>query len=80
MHAGSSNKHIQKRWPYFRDLALILKHSFEIVWVGGDDDIDLNANLVKSVGINATNDFDILRKSFAFLFPFILKSIINSIH
>ena len=60
MHAGSSKKHIRKRWPYFRDLALILKHSFEIVWVGGDDDIDLNANLVKSVGINATNDFDIL--------------------
>ena len=60
MHAGSSKKHIKKRWPYFKDLALILKKSLEIVWVGGGDDSDLNTNLTKTVGINATNDFDIL--------------------
>jgi len=60
IHAGSSNKHIQKRWPYFKELALILKNSFEIVWVGGDDDANLNAHLTKFAGINATNNFDIL--------------------
>ena len=60
IHAGSSNKHIQKRWPYFKELALILKKSFEIVWVGGDDDANLNAHLAKFAGINATNNFDIL--------------------
>ena len=60
MHAGSSNKHPQKRWPYFKELALVLKKSFEIVWVGGKDDCDLNANLTKTVGIDATDDFDIL--------------------
>jgi len=60
MHAGSSNKHTQKRWPFFKELALILKNYFEIVWVGGVDDSMLNAHLTKSTGINATCDFDIL--------------------
>ncbi|MBK68452.1 MAG: glycosyl transferase family 1 [Legionellales bacterium] len=60
MHAGSSNKHLQKRWPYFKELALILKNYFEIVWVGGPDDYELNTHLTKSSGINATGDFDVL--------------------
>ena len=30
MHAGSSNKHIKKRWPYFKELALILKNILKL--------------------------------------------------
>ena len=58
-HAGSSPKHLQKRWPYFADLAKALSDSVDIVWVGGDDDIDLNITLSEKTGINATNQFDI---------------------
>lgn len=59
MHAGSSPLHINKRWPHFEKLAHEIKKSLNIVWVGGNDDIDLNVSLSKIVGIDATKEFDI---------------------
>lgn len=60
LHAGSSPLHLNKRWPYFSELASTLSKTFTIVWVGGNDDADLNEALSRSTGINATNAFSIL--------------------
>ena len=60
LHAGSSPLHLNKRWPYFANLASALSESMDIVWVGGNDDIELNNALSKNTGINATNAFSIL--------------------
>lgn len=58
-HAGSSPLHIKKRWPYFETLAVKLSDKFNVVWVGGDDDVELNRSLSNHVGIDATNAFTI---------------------
>lgn len=60
LHAGSSPLHLNKRWPYFSELASTLGKKFNIVWVGGNDDIELNKTLSKNTGTDATNAFDIL--------------------
>lgn len=60
LHAGSSPAHLNKRWPYFEELALQLAKSFSIVWLGGEDDVELNKHLSRSAGINTTNTFNIL--------------------
>lgn len=59
LHAGSSSTHLNKRWPHFEELALYLEKLFNIVWLGGKDDVELNSLLSKSVGINTTNAFSI---------------------
>ena len=58
-HAGSSPLHKDKRWPYFNELASKLNDLFEIVWAGGNDDVELNHALSAGTGINATNQFSI---------------------
>lgn len=58
-HAGSSPLHKEKRWPYFKALASKLSDLFDVVWVGGNDDIELNQDLSTDIGINATNQFNI---------------------
>ncbi len=60
IHAGSSKKHLSKRWPYFSDLAATLSKNIKIVWIGGNDDVELNQHLSEFNGINATNEFDVL--------------------
>jgi ADP-heptose:LPS heptosyltransferase len=60
LHAGSSSIHLHKRWPYFSDLASEIEKYLKVIWVGGDDDKELNDKLSKSTGINATNAFSIL--------------------
>lgn len=60
LHAGSSPLHLNKRWPYFAELASTLSKTLDIVWIGGNDDIELNNLLSKNIGINATNVFNIL--------------------
>ena len=60
IHAGSSKKHLSKRWPYFAELAATLSKNIKIVWIGGNDDIELNQHLSEFNGINATNEFDVL--------------------
>jgi len=60
LHAGSSPLHLKKRWPYFAELGSTLAKSLNVVWIGGNDDIELNKILSKNTGINATNAFNIL--------------------
>jgi heptosyltransferase-1 len=60
LHAGSSAMHLQKRWPFFSELASILNEHYSIVWIGGNDDIEINRNLSLKIGIDATNHFSIL--------------------
>jgi lipopolysaccharide heptosyltransferase I len=60
LHAGSSPQHQNKRWPYFADLALKLNDTYNIIWIGGDDDKEINEKLSKQIGIDATNAFNIL--------------------
>ncbi len=58
-HAGSSQQHINKRWPYFEALAIRLSKSHDIVWVGSKDDKELNRGLSARVGVDATDAFSI---------------------
>ena len=60
MHAGASSLHPEKRWPHFSRIAELLAASgYEIVWLGADDDADINVQLAKARGIDATNAFNI---------------------
>ncbi len=58
VHAGGSKQHPEKRWPYFEKLAKKLSHSNKtIVWIGGNDDLEINKHLASVAGINACNIF-----------------------
>ena len=60
MHAGSSVNHKQKRWPYFSDLAnTIRQYNKTIIWIGAREDKDVNQQLSKQCGIDATDKFSI---------------------
>ena len=52
--------HLQKRWPFFSELASVLSERYSIVWIGGKDDRETNKNLSLQVGVDATNQFSIL--------------------
>lgn len=61
IHAGSSRNHKQKRWTRFSELAKSLyDKNIDIVWIGSNDDNNVNKKLSKSFGINATNEFTVL--------------------
>jgi ADP-heptose:LPS heptosyltransferase len=61
MHAGASHLHPEKRWPHFLELAKKLSAiDCEIVWLGADDDTDLNMKLARETGIDASNSFSII--------------------
>ena len=58
IHAGGSKHHLEKRWPYFQQLAEILSaRGKSIVWVGGNDDLEINKSLSTITGTNACNQF-----------------------
>ncbi len=60
IHAGASRAHPQKRWPYFAEIAKKLcLNGFEVIWLGGKDDAELNAQLTLAAGINATGEFNL---------------------
>lgn len=60
LHAGANNKHPQKCWPCFLDLALYLRgRGLEILWTGGPDDMGLNKSLAASVGHDIIGLFSI---------------------
>jgi len=62
LHAGSSRKHPAKRWHHFGELAKVLEeHSYKVIWVGGEEDIEINLKLATQIGIDASNTFDILQ-------------------
>lgn len=58
IHAGGSRQHPEKRWPYYEQLTkIILAKNKSIVWVGGNDDLEINRTLSSIAGINASNQF-----------------------
>ena len=62
MHAGASADHPEKRWPYFRELALALaRRGLLTLWIGGADDQDSNAALARVTGIDAGSAFSLLQ-------------------
>ena len=62
LHAGASARHPAKRWPGFRELALMLNNEgFQIIWAGAADDAELNRNLSREAGIDATGEFNVLQ-------------------
>jgi ADP-heptose:LPS heptosyltransferase len=62
VHAGSSPRWLSKRWApeRFAELAeLLIKDGITVVWIGADDEIDLNAALAAKTGIDATDLFSL---------------------
>ena len=60
LHAGSSDRHPQKSWPYFTDLAKYLSQSgYEIVWVGSDAEARANQQRAQIIGIDSSGLFSI---------------------
>jgi ADP-heptose:LPS heptosyltransferase len=58
IHAGGSKQHPDKRWPYYKRLAEALSaRNKSIVWIGGNDDIEINESLSSITGINASMQF-----------------------
>jgi len=60
MHAGSSRRWPAKRWPEAGFLALaqaLEQCGLTVVWVGGEDERDVNRCLAKVVGVDATAAF-----------------------
>ena len=60
MHAGTSGRRQEKRWPYFSDLAVCLKaREYLTIWTGGEDDIKQNSRLAQTAGVNAAGVFSL---------------------
>lgn len=61
LHAGASPRHAQKRWPGFADLARhLLDSGLPVIWLGAaDEDRQLNRELARVGGINATGEFSL---------------------
>ena len=60
-HAGSSPKHMEKRWPYYKDLAKKLELSgFKIVLIGSKEDAETNRLLNMDTVIDTTGMFSIV--------------------
>ena len=60
LHAGSNQNRQDKRWPFFDILASRLySRGYKIVWIGGNDDKDVNETLSSRIGINTTGLFTI---------------------
>ncbi|MHC8440607.1 MAG: glycosyltransferase family 9 protein [Candidatus Eutrophobiaceae bacterium] len=54
-HAGSSSRHMHKRWNGFAELALRLKdRGLATIWVGSKEDCVLNAKLSEQTGIDSS--------------------------
>lgn len=60
MHAGASEKHAHKCWPYYRQLAEVLQEQgVNTVWIGGREDSEKNRMLAKTCGVDASQCFSI---------------------
>ena len=60
LHAGSSHRRKDKRWPFFKGLAKKLeKIGYKTLWIGGSEDQEINRLMSKNIGIDATNAFNI---------------------
>ena len=60
LHAGASPSRPEKRWPGYAGLAALLRaRQLRLVWLGGPDDLALNATLAGPDDVDATNRFSI---------------------
>lgn len=60
LHAGASNTHPEKCWPFSLELAQAINRSgHAIVWVGTDTEARENRERAETVGIDASNAFSI---------------------
>lgn len=60
LHAGSSDRHPQKCWPYFIDLANYLSQSgYGIIWTGADTEASTNQQYARITGIDSSGLFSI---------------------
>ena len=60
LHAGASDRHPQKCWPYFVDLARYLVQSgLNVVWLGSDTEADSNRQRARVAGIDSSGLFSI---------------------
>ena len=60
LHAGASAGRTEKRWPYFRELAVALtRRGFLTLWLGGVDDRAANTKLASVTGVDASAAFSL---------------------
>lgn len=60
LHAGSSGKHPQKRWPHYAELArAVFASGVNIIWIGAGEDAALNQRLSRTLGMDATGEFSV---------------------
>jgi ADP-heptose:LPS heptosyltransferase len=61
LHAGTSPRRPEKRWPYFGEIGQRLSAAgFVPIWLGAKPDRELNKTLAARCGIDATSAFDLL--------------------
>ncbi|UCC57519.1 MAG: glycosyltransferase family 9 protein [Gammaproteobacteria bacterium] len=64
MHAGSSHRWPSKRWEtaHYAGLAQDLeRRGYKVIWIGGEEDKDINRQLAGYAGIDATGQFSFIR-------------------
>lgn len=60
LHAGASERHPEKCWPYFPALAAELeKNNYKVIWSGSDAEKNINAKRSRENGLNAAGIFTI---------------------
>jgi ADP-heptose:LPS heptosyltransferase len=60
LHAGCSERWPSKRWEesHFETLALaIAERGYAVIWIGANDDRDVNRRLARQIGVDATAAF-----------------------
>ena len=63
MHAGSSERWPSKRWEeaHFATLAMALaERGYAVIWIGANEDRDVNRRLARQVGMDATAAFNLV--------------------
>jgi len=63
LHAGSSERWISKRWEeaHFATLATALaQRGYAVIWIGANEDRDVNRRLARQVGVDATGVFSLV--------------------
>jgi ADP-heptose:LPS heptosyltransferase len=63
MHAGSSERWPSKRWEeaHFATLAMALaERGYAVIWIGANEDRDVNRRLARQIGVDATAAFSLL--------------------
>ena len=63
LHAGSSERWPSKRWEeaHFATLAMALaERGYAVIWIGANEDRDLNRRLARQVGMDASGAFNLV--------------------